>query len=32
MFSVWDLIADFIGFLTIIIIYKRKFQTAKKTD
>ncbi len=30
MFSVWDLIADFIGFLTIIIISKRKFQTAKK--
>ena len=32
MFSVWDMIADFIGFLVIIIIYKRKFQTAKKTD
>lgn len=32
MFSVWDVIADFIGFLAIIIIYKIKFQTAKKTD
>ena len=30
MFSVWDVIADFIGFLTIILIFKRKIQIAKK--
>ena len=32
MFSVWDVIADFIGFLVIIIIYKRKIQITKKTN